>query len=178
LWTNPAGQRGSGRPKSRWIDRVEEDARKTGCRSWRTDVQDRGRWLHFLEETKAPTQGCRADDNIDDDVEDKGICKSKVFFMHDEAPSHEVIWSSGGIAPCIHLSSRRMVSFTTWDMVPGTQTGLVGPRIASNAESKWKILWSYMKTKIDPLDFHNVFQSLHWLSYPGSTFSKLCHAEM
>jgi len=43
----------------------------------------------------------------------KVYVKAKFFFMHDEAPSHEVIWSSGGIAPCIHLSSRRMVSFTT-----------------------------------------------------------------
>ena len=30
LWTNPAGQRGRGRRKSKWIDGVEEDARKTG----------------------------------------------------------------------------------------------------------------------------------------------------
>jgi len=33
LWTNPGGQRGRGRPKSRWIDRVEKDARKLGCRN-------------------------------------------------------------------------------------------------------------------------------------------------
>jgi len=44
LWTNPGGQRGCGRPKSRWIDGVEKDARKLGCRNWRTDAQDRGRW--------------------------------------------------------------------------------------------------------------------------------------
>ena len=53
LWTNPGGQRGRGRPKSRWIDGVQEDARKLGCRNWRADVQDRGRWRHLLEETKA-----------------------------------------------------------------------------------------------------------------------------
>jgi len=52
LWTNPGG-RGCGRPKSRWIDRVEEDARKLGCRNWRADAQDRGRWRHLLEEAKA-----------------------------------------------------------------------------------------------------------------------------
>jgi hypothetical protein len=28
LWTYPGGQRGRGRSKSRWIDRVEEDTRK------------------------------------------------------------------------------------------------------------------------------------------------------
>ena len=28
LWTNPSGQRGRGRPKSKWIDGVEEDTRK------------------------------------------------------------------------------------------------------------------------------------------------------
>jgi len=42
LWTNPGGQRGRERTKSRWIDR------KLGCRNWRADVQDRGRWLHVL----------------------------------------------------------------------------------------------------------------------------------
>jgi len=39
----PGGQGGRGRPKSRWTDEVEEDARKVGCRNWRADVQDRGR---------------------------------------------------------------------------------------------------------------------------------------
>jgi hypothetical protein len=53
LWTNLGDQRGCGRPKSRWIDGVEEDARKLGCRNWRADIQDRGRWRHLLEEAKA-----------------------------------------------------------------------------------------------------------------------------
>ena len=61
LWTNPGGQRGRGRPKSRWIDGVEENARKLGCRNCLADAQDRGRWRHLLEEAKAPTQDCRAD---------------------------------------------------------------------------------------------------------------------
>jgi hypothetical protein len=34
LWTNPGGKRGHGRLKSRWIDGVEEEARKMGCRNW------------------------------------------------------------------------------------------------------------------------------------------------
>jgi hypothetical protein len=33
LWTNPGGQRGRGQPKSKWIDRVEEDTREIGCRN-------------------------------------------------------------------------------------------------------------------------------------------------
>jgi hypothetical protein len=44
LWTN----RGCGRLKSRWIDGVEEDTKKLGCRNWRADAQDRGRWRHLL----------------------------------------------------------------------------------------------------------------------------------
>jgi hypothetical protein len=53
MWTNPGGQRGRGRPKSRWNDGVEEDARKLGFRNWRADVQDRGRWRNLVEEAKA-----------------------------------------------------------------------------------------------------------------------------
>jgi hypothetical protein len=53
LWTNPGGQRGRGRQKSRRIGGVEDDARKLGCRNWRADAQDRGRWRHLLEGAKA-----------------------------------------------------------------------------------------------------------------------------
>ena len=53
LWTNPGGQRGRGRLKSRLIDGVEEDAGKLGCRNWLAAAQDRGRWRHLLEEAKA-----------------------------------------------------------------------------------------------------------------------------
>ena len=53
LWTNRRCQRGRGWPKSRWIDGVQEEARKMGFIKWRADVQDRGRWRHFLEEAKA-----------------------------------------------------------------------------------------------------------------------------
>ena len=52
LWTSPEGQRGRGRPKSGWIDGVEEDARKLDCRNWLADAQDRSRWRHLLEEAK------------------------------------------------------------------------------------------------------------------------------
>jgi len=53
LWTEPGDQRGRGRPKSRWIDGVDEDARKLGCRNWPADAHDRGRWRHLFEVTKA-----------------------------------------------------------------------------------------------------------------------------
>jgi len=62
LLTSPGGHRGSGRPKSRWIDGVEDDARKLGCRNWLPDVQGRGRWRHCLRRPR-PIQGCRADDD-------------------------------------------------------------------------------------------------------------------
>ena len=53
FWRNPGGQRGRGRPKSRWIDGVEAAVRILGCRKWRTNAQDRGRWRHLLQEAKA-----------------------------------------------------------------------------------------------------------------------------
>jgi hypothetical protein len=53
LYTKPGYQRGRGRPKSRWIEWVEEDTRKLGCSNWLADAQDRGRWRHLIEEDKA-----------------------------------------------------------------------------------------------------------------------------
>jgi len=49
----PGGQRGRGRQKSRWIDGVEKDVRKLGCRNWLATAQDRGSWRNFLEKIKA-----------------------------------------------------------------------------------------------------------------------------
>jgi len=43
LWINPGGQQGCGRLKSRWIDWVDEEARKLGCRIWLAAAQNRGR---------------------------------------------------------------------------------------------------------------------------------------
>jgi len=63
LWITRGGQRRRDRPKSRWIDGVEDDARKLGDISRLADVQGRGRWRHLLEEAK----GCRADYDDDDD---------------------------------------------------------------------------------------------------------------
>ena len=53
LWTNPGGQRGRGRPKSRWIDGVEKDVKELSRRNWWANAQDRGLWRHLLEEAKA-----------------------------------------------------------------------------------------------------------------------------
>jgi hypothetical protein len=61
--------------KSRWVERVEEDARKTGCRNWVAAAQDRVRWRHLLRRPR-PTQGCRADGD-DDDVS-MGVYARKV----------------------------------------------------------------------------------------------------
>jgi hypothetical protein len=41
------------RSKSRWIDEVEEDARKLGCTNWLTTAQDRSHWRYLLEKAKA-----------------------------------------------------------------------------------------------------------------------------
>jgi hypothetical protein len=54
LQTNPGGQRGRGRQISRWIDGVDEDARKLGWRNWLADSQDRRCWRHLLEEPQGP----------------------------------------------------------------------------------------------------------------------------
>jgi hypothetical protein len=45
--------RGHGQPKSRWIEGVEEDTWKLGCRNWRVYAQVKGRWQHLLEEARA-----------------------------------------------------------------------------------------------------------------------------
>jgi len=67
LWTNPGVQRGHGRLKSRWIDGVEEDARKL--------IVEIGWWMPWTEVAsdiclRRPrfTQGRRPDDDDDDDL--------------------------------------------------------------------------------------------------------------
>jgi hypothetical protein len=66
LWTNPGGQRGCGRPKSRWIDEVEKDARKVGCRNWRAMSRIEVAGDICLRRPR-PTQSCTTDDDYDDD---------------------------------------------------------------------------------------------------------------
>jgi transcription termination factor 2 len=49
---NPGGQRGCGRPRTKWLDRVEEDLRKLGYRNWKVQVQNRDNWQKIVEEAK------------------------------------------------------------------------------------------------------------------------------
>ena len=72
LWTNPGGQRGRGRPKSRWFEGIGEGSSKPGCRNWRAAAQDRGRWRHCLRRPRS-TQGCTADRGDDDDDDDDDV---------------------------------------------------------------------------------------------------------
>jgi hypothetical protein len=65
IWTNPGVQRGLSRQKSRWIVRVEEDARKLGCRDLLATTQDKIPGDICLRRPR-PTQDCRVDDNDDD----------------------------------------------------------------------------------------------------------------
>ena len=62
-WTNPGGQWGCGWPKSRWLDGVEEDARKLVCRNWLASAQDRGRGNICFRRPR-PTQGCKTNDRF------------------------------------------------------------------------------------------------------------------
>jgi hypothetical protein len=52
ITSKPEVQRGRGRRKLRWIDVVEEEARRPGCRNWKTDAQDKGGWRKIVEEAK------------------------------------------------------------------------------------------------------------------------------
>ena len=49
---NSGGQRGRGRPKSRWIDGIDEKARKLSCGNWLMAAENRSRWRHLFEEAK------------------------------------------------------------------------------------------------------------------------------
>ena len=69
LWTNPGGQWECGQPKSKWIDGVEEDARKLGCRNSLVDAQIGGTGNICLGRPR-PTQGCRADNDDDYPIRD------------------------------------------------------------------------------------------------------------
>jgi hypothetical protein len=67
LWTNPGSQRGHGRLNSRWIDRVEEDARKLGCRNWLADARIRVAG-EICSRRSRVTQGYRADADDKDNI--------------------------------------------------------------------------------------------------------------
>jgi hypothetical protein len=52
LWTDPGSKQGSSQPKSRWIEGVDEDARKLDCIHWLAAGHDGKCWQNFLEEAK------------------------------------------------------------------------------------------------------------------------------
>ena len=46
------GRRGTGRPRLRWIDDVEDDLRKLGVKRWRAEALDREEWASIIREAK------------------------------------------------------------------------------------------------------------------------------
>lgn len=50
---NPDGGRRPGRPKARWVDLVEEDARMLGIPNWRTTAQNRDIWRRYVDEAES-----------------------------------------------------------------------------------------------------------------------------
>jgi hypothetical protein len=54
LYSTTGGRRRAGKPRNRWIDAVEEDAKKLmGVRNWKRAAQDREEWRGLIGEAKA-----------------------------------------------------------------------------------------------------------------------------
>jgi hypothetical protein len=53
LLSVPGGKRPRGRPRLRWIDGVEEDAARLGCRNWTIVALNRVGWKKLLKEAEA-----------------------------------------------------------------------------------------------------------------------------
>ena len=51
------GRTGTGRPRLRWIDDVEDDLRKLGVKRWRVKALDREEWASIISEAKAKLKG-------------------------------------------------------------------------------------------------------------------------
>ena len=48
----PYKTRPAGRPRLRWMDRVEEDLKRVGIVVWRAKVEDRQEWNRTVEQTE------------------------------------------------------------------------------------------------------------------------------
>jgi hypothetical protein len=53
LFQKPVGQRSRGRPRTRFLDNVEEDLRNIRIRAWRRTALDRDAWKNVLKEAEA-----------------------------------------------------------------------------------------------------------------------------
>jgi hypothetical protein len=45
----PGGRRKVGRPKLRWLDRIENDHKSMGVKGWRKKAEDRSAWAIILK---------------------------------------------------------------------------------------------------------------------------------
>jgi hypothetical protein len=52
LYTKPRGKSQVGRPRARWLYKVNSDTRETGIRRWWTRAPDKGEWKRLLKEAK------------------------------------------------------------------------------------------------------------------------------
>jgi hypothetical protein len=52
LYTKPRGKRQVRRPRARWLDEVNSDAREIGIRRWWTRALDKGQSRRLLKEAK------------------------------------------------------------------------------------------------------------------------------
>ncbi|KAJ4430204.1 hypothetical protein ANN_22414 [Periplaneta americana] len=53
LYGHPGGLRKSGRPRLRWLQDVEDDLERVGCKRWRQQAQDRDEWFLLIKEAQA-----------------------------------------------------------------------------------------------------------------------------
>ena len=53
LLSEPGGKRPRGRPRLRWVDGVEEDVARLGCRNWKIVALNREGWRKLLKEAEA-----------------------------------------------------------------------------------------------------------------------------
>jgi hypothetical protein len=51
------GRRGTGRPRLRWINDVEEDLKILGVKRWRRKALDREEWTFVIKEAKVKMKG-------------------------------------------------------------------------------------------------------------------------